>query len=109
MDDKLDLKLDNGSDKCCCKKKYRDDAEFKSLINRLSRIYGQVRGIKSMLESDAYFIDILTQVSAVSAAIGAFSKELLSNHIKTCVVRDIQEGREDTVDELLKTLQKLMK
>ena len=87
----------------------RTDAEYKSLMNRLSRIEGQIKGIRGMLEKDAYCTDIITQVSAVTAALNAFNKELLSNHIKGCVTRDILEGREDTVDDLLKTLQRLMK
>jgi len=95
---------------CCCRKtKERTDKEYKDLINRLNRIEGQIRGIKGMVENDAYCTDILTQVSAVSAALSSFNKVLLSNHIKTCVTRDILDGKEDTVEELLVTLQKLMK
>lgn len=95
---------------CCChKKKYRDDKEYKSLINRLNRIEGQIRGIKGMVEKDAYCPDILMQVTAVTAALNSFNKLLLSNHIKTCVIHDIQEGNEETVDELVEVLQKLMK
>ena len=95
---------------CCCHKiKERTDDERRSLINRLNRIEGQIRGIKGMIENDAYCTDILTQSSAVSAALNAFNKELLSNHIKTCVANDIKEGKEETVDELVATLQKLMK
>ena len=94
---------------CCKKTKHRSDAEYKALINRLNRIEGQVRGVKNMLENDAYCTDILTQVSAINAALNAFNKELLVNHIRTCVVDDIKEGREDTVIELCDTLQKLMK
>ena len=98
-------------EKECCghKTKQRSDKEYKDLIHRLNRIEGQVRGIKGMVENDAYCIDILTQVSAVSAALSSFGKVLLSNHIKTCVTRDILDGKEDTVDELLETLRKLMK
>ena len=95
---------------CCCEKtKERTPKEYRDLINRLSRIEGQVRGIKGMVERDAYCIDILTQVAAVNAELNSFNKVLLGNHIKTCVTRDIQEGKEETVDELVKTLQKLMK
>lgn len=96
--------------KCCCKKtKKRDDKEYKDLINRLSRIEGQVRGIKGMVEKDAYCIDILTQVSAINAALNGFSKELLANHIRTCVTDDIKEGNTEITEELIKTLHKLMK
>ena len=94
---------------CCKKTKHRSDEEYKALINRLNRIEGQVRGIKNMLENDAYCVDILTQVSAINAALNAFNKELLSNHIHSCVVNDIKNGREDTVDELCEALKKLMK
>lgn len=94
---------------CCNKTKHRDEAEYKALINRLNRIEGQVRGVKNMLENDAYCVKILTQVSAINAALNAFNKELLANHIHSCVVNDIKNGREDTVDELCDTLQKLMK
>ncbi len=94
---------------CCKKTKQRTDDEYKKLIHRLSRIEGQIRGIKGMIENDAYCTDILIQSSAVSAALNAFNKELLSNHIKTCVANDIKEGKNETVDELVATLQKLMK
>ncbi|MBQ7291435.1 MAG: metal-sensing transcriptional repressor [Clostridia bacterium] len=96
---------------CCCthKTKDRSEAEYRSLINRLSRIEGQIRGIRSMVEQSAYCTDILVQVSAVNAALNAFNKELLANHIKTCVAEDIKNGKEETVDELVATLQKLMK
>ena len=91
------------------KKKKREVDESRDLINRLNRIEGQVRGIKSMVESDAYCPDILVQVAAANAALNSFNKVLLSNHIKTCVTRDIKDGKEGTVDELLQTLKKLMK
>ena len=73
------------------------------------RIEGQIRGIRGMVERDAYCTDILTQVAAASAALNGFSKELLSNHIKTCVAQDIRDGKDETIDELVMTLQKLMK
>lgn len=94
---------------CCHKTKERPDKEYKDLLNRLSRIEGQVRGIKNMVEQEAYCTDILVQVSAVSAALNSFNKVLLANHIKTCVTQDILDGREETVDELVAILQKLMK
>lgn len=95
--------------KDCCKTKERSEQEYKSLINRLNRIEGQIRGIKGMIEKDAYCPDILVQASAVNAAINAFNKELLASHIKTCVTNDIRNGKDETIDELLATLQKLMK
>lgn len=93
----------------CHKTKERSEEEYKRLINRLSRIEGQIRGIRGMVERSAYCPDILAQVAAANAALNAFSKELLSEHIRTCVTRDIREGKDETVDELLTTLQKLMK
>ncbi|MBQ6906387.1 MAG: metal-sensing transcriptional repressor [Clostridia bacterium] len=96
--------------KCECKKtKKRSDSEYTSLVNRLNRIEGQVRGIKKMVESDAYCTDILVQVSAITAALNAFNRELLANHVKTCVADDIRNGKDETIDELVQTLQKLMK
>lgn len=95
---------------CCCgKTKSRSETEYKDLMNRLSRIEGQVRGVKNMLDRDAYCVDILTQVSAINAALNSFSKVLLANHIKSCVVDDIRAGKDEVVDELVATLQKLMK
>lgn len=94
---------------CSVKTKERSEKEYKDLINRLSRIEGQVRGVKTMLEKDAYCTDIITQVSAINSALNSFNKVLLANHIKTCVTQDIKDGKEETVDELLATLQKLMK
>ena len=94
---------------CCHKKKERSEKEYKDLIHRLNRIEGQVRGIKKMVESDTYCTDILVQVSAVNAALNSFNKVLLANHIRTCVANDIREGKEETIDELVATLQKLMR
>lgn len=94
---------------CCVKTKERSDKEYKDLMNRLSRIEGQIRGIRGMLEKDAYCTDILMQVSAVNSALNSFNKVLLANHIKTCVTRDILDGKEETVDELVTTLQRLMR
>ena len=95
---------------CCCERtKHRDEKEYKDLMNRLKRIEGQVRGIQSMLEKDAYCPDILVQVSAVNSALNSFSKTLLASHMKSCVVDDIKNGREDAIDELVETIQKVMK
>ena len=95
---------------CCCRKtKERSDKELKDLLNRLSRIEGQIRGIRGMVERDAYCTDILTQVAAASAALSGFSKVLLANHIKTCVAQDIRDGKDETMDELVDVLQRLMK
>ncbi len=94
---------------CCNKTKKRSEEEYKSLINRLNRIEGQIRGIKGMLERDAYCTDIIVQVTAANAALNAFNKQLLSTHIRTCVAEDIKAGKNETLDDLLLTLQKLMK
>lgn len=97
---------------CCChtnKRKERTEKEYKDLINRLNRIEGQVRGIKKMVENGTYCTDILIQVSAVNAALNSFNKVLLGNHIRTCVAEDIREGKEETIEELVTTLQKLMR
>lgn len=87
----------------------RTEKEYKSLINRLNRIEGQIRGIKRMVENNAYCPDILMQSAAANAALNAFNKELLSNHIHTCVADDIRSGKDETIDELVETLKKLMK
>ncbi|HIS25674.1 MAG TPA: metal-sensing transcriptional repressor [Candidatus Pullilachnospira intestinigallinarum] len=94
---------------CCHKKKQRSEKEYKELINRLNRIEGQVRGIRRMVENDVYCTDILVQVSAVNAALNSFNKVLLANHIRSCVADDIRAGKDETIDELVVTLQKLMK
>ena len=97
--------------KCCCEGKttMRSDEQKKALLNRLKRIEGQVRGIQSMLENDAYCNDVLMQSAAVNAAMHAFTRELLASHIRICVARDIREGHDEVIDELVATLQKLMK
>ena len=96
-------------DECCHKTKERSEEEYKRLIHRLNRIEGQIRGIRGMVEKSAYCTDILAQVAASNAALNAFSKELLANHIRTCVAQDIRAGKDETIDELVVTLQKLMK
>ncbi len=95
----------------CCGDKHtiRTEEQKKALQNRLKRIEGQIRGIQSMIEKDAYCNDILIQSAAVSAAVKGFNKELLANHIRSCVVRDIRDGKDEVVDELVVTIHKLMK
>ena len=97
--------------KCCCceRHKERSPEEYKALMNRLNRIEGQIRGIKGMVENGAYCPDILVQSAAVNAAVNAFNKELLASHIRSCVVNDIRDGKDEVIDELVCTLQKLMK
>ena len=103
----------SGKSSCqdCFKHKHRDkDGEtYKRMMARLKRIEGQVRGIEKMVADDRYCIDILTQVTAIQSALAAFNKELLADHIRTCVVDDVREGKEEAVDELVTTLQKLVK
>ncbi len=94
---------------CCYKTKERPEKEYRDLINRLNRIEGQIRGIRGMVERDVYCPEILVQVAAANAALNSFNKVLLANHIRTCVARDIREGKEETMDELVAVLQKLMK
>lgn len=104
----------NEEETYCCgdgihEHKYRDDITKKKLMNRLKRIEGQIRGIEGMLDKDAYCPDILVQVSAVNCALNSFNKELLAQHIKNCVVDDVRDGNEATIDELVKVIQKIMK
>ena len=94
---------------CCEKHTLRAQEEKKKLLNRLRRIEGQVRGLQAMVEADAYCNDVLTQSAAVNAAINAFNRELLAEHLRTCETRDLKNGHEEIVDELAATLQKLMK
>jgi hypothetical protein len=109
--EQMEVPMTEKETKCCCcnRKKERSEKEYKDLINRLSRIEGQIRGIKRMLDEDCYCPDIITQVAAANAALNSFNKVLLANHIKTCVADDIRAGKDETIDELLNTLQKLMK
>ena len=97
-------------EQCCSHKtKERSQEEYKNLLNRLNRIEGQIRGIKNMVEKDAYCTDILVQVAAANAALNSFSKVLLANHMRTCVVDDIRAGKDGTIDELVATIHKLMR
>ena len=97
------------SSSCCCRHKKRSEEEYKSLIHRLNRIEGQIRGIRGMVEKDIYCADILVQVAAVNSALNGFSKELLAQHISTCVADALRAGSEAKLDELRKLLPKLMK
>ena len=103
---------DESTEVCSCcsgKHKERDEKEFKDLMNRLKRIEGQVRGVQNMLENNVYCTDILIQVSAINSALNSFNKVLLGNHLKTCVAENIRNGNNEIIDELMNTLQKLMK
>ncbi|MCR5162242.1 MAG: metal-sensing transcriptional repressor [Lachnospiraceae bacterium] len=109
MDDSV---MKNTAEGSCCgseRHKMRTEEERKALMRRLSIIEGQIRGIRGMLEKDIYCIDILTQVSAANCALNSFSRELLSEHMRTCVAEDIRDGSGEKLDELLKLLPKLMK
>ncbi len=105
----LNKDIEEAGQCCCGRTTDRSAKDRKDLINRLSRIEGQVRGIRNMLENDAYCIDIINQVSAANSALNSFSKELISRHIRSCVADDVREGSDDKLEELVHTLQKLMK
>ncbi len=112
MEDKMNEGIEREETVCANhvhETKERSEKEYRDMINRLSRIEGQIRGIKGMVEKNVYCTDILVQVAAVNAALNSFNRVLLANHIKTCVTQDIRDGKEETVDELISTLKKLMK
>ena len=91
------------------RKKHREPDEYQKLINRLNRIEGQVRGVRKMMEDERYCIDVLTQVTAIRAALDSFSKQLLESHIHSCVVEDIKNGHPESVDELCDLIGKMIK
>ena len=93
----------------CARKTERSEVQKKKLLNRLSRLEGQVRGVKKMIENDAYCNDVLIQSAAISAAVDAFSREVLRAHLHSCVIRDIRDGRDEVADELMETLERLMR
>ena len=94
---------------CCNRTKHRSEREQKDLVSRLNRIEGQVRGIRGMVEEERYCVDILNQVSAIQSALNSFNKELLSTHIRTCVMEDLRLGKEATIEELCDTMKKMMR
>ena len=93
----------------CAKTTARTEEQKKQLLNRLSRLEGQIRGVRKMIENDAYCNDVLTQSAAISAAVNAFSREVLRAHLHSCVIRDIREGRDEVADELMETMERLMR
>lgn len=99
------------NEQSCCRKKAvaRDEDARKALIHRLNRIEGQIRGIRGMVENDIYCNDVLIQCAAVSAALNAFERELLADHIRSCVAADLRAGKDEVVDELMATMQKMMR
>jgi len=101
--------MSNAKCSACCRKTDRSDELVKKLVNRLSRIEGQIRGIRGMIENDAYCNDILVQSAAVSAAMNSFNRELLDSHMRSCVVRDIKSGNEDVLDELKDIMKRLIR
>ncbi len=94
---------------CTMRHKHRNEDEYRALANRLNRIAGQVKGIQKMLDEEAYCLDIFNQVTAVTSALNAFNRELLSSHIRSCVTEDIRAGKEEAAEELVSTLQKILK
>lgn len=103
------MEKNNKACPACAKKKVRSEKELKDLMNRLKRIEGQVRGVQGMLEDDVYCLDIITQVSAINAALNSFNRVLLKNHLHSCVKENLSNGNEEVIDELDVLLQKLMK
>ena len=103
--------MEEKNNHCCCgeKKTFRTEEERRKLINRLSRIEGQIRGIKGMVENDAYCNDILIQSAAVNAAMNGFSRELIEYHLSGCVARDLRDGKDEVIGEFMDTLKKFMK
>lgn len=110
--------LENGGecldDSCCSesgggRKSHHSDKVKNNLITRLNRIEGQIRGIKGLIDKDTYCDDVITQISATQAALNSVAKLLLEGHLKSCVVERIQEGDFEVLDEVLVTIQKLMK
>ena len=94
---------------CCLRKKERTEKERAAILNRLRRVEGQVRGIEKMIENDAYCTDVITQVSAVAAALNAVNRELIYKHIRTCVAADLRQGKTETADELATVVERLMR
>lgn len=94
---------------CGPRHKERSEEDKKTLLTRLRRVEGQIRGIEKMVEGGAYCPDILVQVSAATSALNSFNKELLACHIRCCVAEDIRAGKDETIDELCRVLRKLMK
>jgi len=108
------IKLDNISENHChsdssTRKSHHPEHIKKDLLNRLNRIEGQIRGIKGMVERDVYCDDIITQLSATQSALNSVAKVLLEWHLKGCVVDRLTDGEEEVLDELIVTIQKLMK
>ena len=103
---------DNHTESCCCageKTTVRTEEQKRKLLNRLSRLEGQVRGVRKMIENDAYCNDVLVQTAAISAAVNALSREVLRAHLNSCVIRDIRAGRDEVTDELMETLERIMR
>lgn len=93
----------------CHRKSHHSDKVKNNLITRLNRIEGQIRGIKGLIEKDTYCDDVINQISATQSALNSVAKVLLEGHMKSCVVERIQEGDFEVLDEVLTTIQKLMK
>ena len=93
---------------CSARMTARDEKLKSGLIARLNRAEGQVRGIKGMIEKDAFCDDVLNQIAAVQAALYSVSKLILENHIRGCVIKKINAGEVEVVDELISTIGKLL-
>ncbi|WP_078412926.1 metal-sensitive transcriptional regulator [Priestia abyssalis] len=107
--------MENELNESCChlpdseRKSHHSEKTKKNLVTRLNRIEGQIRGVKGLIEKDTYCDDVITQISAIQSALNSVAKILFEGHLKSCVVERIQEGEMEVVDELLVTMQRMMK
>ncbi len=92
--------------KCCNKKTYRGEEEKKIINNRINRIEGQLKGIKKMIQDDAYCNDVLVQLSAIENSVKSLSNHILENHLYTCVSRDLENGKPEIIDEVINLFKK---
>ena len=95
--------------KCCDKKTYRGENEKKTINNRISRIEGQLKGIKKMIQEDAYCNDVLIQLSAIENSVRSLSNNILENHLYSCVTRDLENGKLETLDEIISLFKRFNK
>ena len=97
------------NNKCCKKRTIRNEEEKKLLNNRLNRIEGQIRGVRKMISDDAYCNDILIQLSAIENSVKSLSNQMLENHLYTCIARDMENGKFDTIDEIISLFKRFNK
>ena len=88
----------------------RTDEEKQSVINRLKRVEGQVRGIQRMVEEDRYCVDVLVQISAINAALKKVGFSITERHMKHCINHAINNGEgESAIEELLEVMKQFSK